>query len=276
MNYIKKSDDGIKENVLQIINTMIKNKVDLFYKKSGWDPFDPSYLSRYEKELKITDEKFWELCFTSIFYAGFKAQTVDDKYEDLCECFGDFDKVANFTEEEIKGLLSNRKIIRHESKIRAIVDNAKTFLSVIKDYGSGEKYLLSFSVPLIQQNDNDVTKLENLKHDLRDKFKRFGPATTDHFLQRVGFDVLKADIIIRRLFYRLGITEKMLSTSEEDEKIAREISAYIANLMGIPVTSIDRLFHWFGREKGAEICTDKPKCDLCLVSPKCKRSDLIA
>ncbi len=158
----------------------------------------------------------------------------------------------------MKSLLSNNKIIRHEPKIRAIIYNARAFLSIIENYGSAEKYLSGFE------------ELEKLKADLTRRFKYFGPAVADHFLQRIGYDVLKPDVIIRRLFYRLGITERMLENKEADEKIATEISGHIAKLMGIPVTALDRLLHWFGRRAGAEICTDKPKCDRCLVSPKCE------
>jgi hypothetical protein len=183
--------------------------------------------------------------------------------------------LANYGEKETKKLCSNRKIIRHERKIRAIVNNAKIFLSIIKNYGSAQKYISSFSVPLIPKSKDDLIKLEKLKSNLNTKFEYFGPAVTDHFLQQIGFEVLKADIIIRRLFYRLGITKKMLSTSKEDERIASKISDHIAKLMDISVTSIDSLFHWFGRQKGGEICTkDKPKCNLCLVTPKCNINTL--
>ncbi len=55
MKHIKISDTEIKRKVLQIVDTMVRNKVDGFYKTKGWDPFDPSYLSRYKAKIKITN-----------------------------------------------------------------------------------------------------------------------------------------------------------------------------------------------------------------------------
>jgi DNA-3-methyladenine glycosylase I len=272
-SYTGKPDEAIRENVLQIIETMVQNKVEGFYGKKGWDPFDPSFLTRHQldKPLKLENDQFWEQCFAVIFYAGFRAQTVEHKYAALCQRFGDYNRVAEFTEKDVRQMLKDRAIIRHEAKIRAIVQNAKAFLDLLGRYGSARDYIAHFSVPQAPANEDDLARLEQLKCDLRQRFEYFGPATTDHFLMLIGFQVLKADIVIRRLLYRLEITEEMLTPSKEDEKIAMRISLHIAQLIGIPIGSLDTVLHWFGRREGAEICTDKPKCNLCLVKPKCVR-----
>lgn len=271
MEHIQISDVEIIKKAKAIIQTMVHNGVPGYVNTPGWDPFDPDLLNPTVSKIQISDDGFWELCFTTIFYSGFRAQIVDNMYSDLMDQFGNCQRTARLGEDTVTEALSNRKVIRHERKIRSVVHNARQYLQVLQEFGSAQEYLASFGAQLIVKSEKDRENLDNLKSDLRKRFKFYGPAVTDHFLLRLGFQVIKADIVIRRLIYRLEITKRKLTTSQKDEQIANSIAEYIASMMGIPIKSLDYLFHWFGRMEGAQICTKKPKCLLCLVTPKCKR-----
>ena len=81
---------------------------------------------------KIDFAKFYEIIMFVTFYSGFKAETVNHKYFDIKKALGKVNTVAKFKEKDIKVLLKNSKIIRHETKIRACIHNASSF--IIKEF----------------------------------------------------------------------------------------------------------------------------------------------
>lgn len=238
--------------VRQIIETMTANKVKGFYATKGWHPFDPEYLSKKPRTIRVSNDRFWELNFTTIFYAGFRAQTVDDNYEQLCSLLSDYKRLASRSDARIAWRLIQRSPIRHPLKIQAVIHNARSYVLLLREFISAQSYISSYRLPRAIQTSEELQRLETLKADLRSRFKFYGPAVTDHFLMRLGFEVLKPDIIIRRLFYRLAITKRLLGTSKRDELVASQISRDIASSLRIPVSSLDKLLHFFGRRQGAE------------------------
>ncbi len=55
------------------------------------------------------------------------------------------EKVAAFTEEDKRRLMSNPNIIRNGRKIDAAVCNAKRFLEIQKEFGSFDRYIWGFT-----------------------------------------------------------------------------------------------------------------------------------
>lgn len=69
------------------------------------------------------------------------------KREVFRACFADFDfeKVAQFTEEDIIRIAATENMIHSERKIAAMVHNAKMFCAIRAEYGTFDRYIWSFT-----------------------------------------------------------------------------------------------------------------------------------
>jgi DNA-3-methyladenine glycosylase I len=78
--------------------------------------------------------------------AGLSWQTVLNKRENYRAAFDNFDagKVARYNEARVMKLMNNTGIIRNQLKIRATIQNAKSFLKVREEFGSFDAYLWRF------------------------------------------------------------------------------------------------------------------------------------
>lgn len=66
-----------------------------------------------------------------------------ENYQKALDNF-DFEKIAQYGDGEIQGLLANPGIVRNRLKIQSTVKNARATLEVIKEYGSLDSYLWQF------------------------------------------------------------------------------------------------------------------------------------
>jgi DNA-3-methyladenine glycosylase I len=78
--------------------------------------------------------------------AGLSWQTVLNKRENYRAAFDNFDaeKVARYNEARVVKLMNNPGIIRNQLKIRATIQNAKSFLKMQEEFGSFNAYLWRF------------------------------------------------------------------------------------------------------------------------------------
>lgn len=236
--------------------------------------YSRSTLTRSELEDKLSEyrtidyrnlsdgEVFWRLTQV-IFYSGMKATTVQDHISALRERFSDYNEVKNSNP---KSYLGDPRLIQNERKIEAVIYNAKRFDSMIRKHGSFRNYLDSHG----SLNDSDT--LERLAVELRKMFRYLGPRTVYHFMTDLGFNVLKPDRVICRIFYRLGFIDR-----EEDTLGAISVGRLISTATGEPIRFIDIvlvLYGQMGRKKGLEIdegiCLSNPRCYLCGVAEYCK------
>jgi hypothetical protein len=95
-----------------------------------------------------------------------------------------------------------------------------------------------------------------------------GPITSFHFLTDIGFNVIKPDRVLMRIFFRLGLVQ-----SETDYVTAIIVGRRFSEATGYPIRYIDIIFVSYGQidlEKLTAICTTvSPKCHLCGVSKYC-------
>ncbi|MFA5869604.1 MAG: DNA-3-methyladenine glycosylase I [Candidatus Bathyarchaeia archaeon] len=213
------------------------------------------------RNLSDTDV-FWRLTQV-VFYSGMRATTVQDHIPALRERFNDYREVMNSNLESYRG---DTRLIQNERKIVAVIDNSKRFDLLVRKHGSFRNYLDSHG-PL-----HDPDTLKRLAGELRKTFRYLGPRTVYHFMTDLGFNVLKPDRVICRIFYRLGFIE-----SEEDTLGAIIIGRLISAATGEPIRFIDVilvLYGQVGRKKGLEIdegvCLSNPRCHLCGVADYCK------
>ena len=125
------------------------------------------------------------------FQAGLSWECVLNKREDFRKAYDNFDidKICNYDDTKIQGLLNNDKIIRNKLKIKASITNSKIFKSIQNEYGSFYNYLKTFmNQDIIYETDATTNDLsDNISNDLRKRGMRFVGSTIIYsFLQAVG------------------------------------------------------------------------------------------
>ncbi|HYB76365.1 MAG TPA: DNA-3-methyladenine glycosylase I, partial [Nitrososphaerales archaeon] len=115
---------------------------------------------------------------THVFSAGLNWRVVENKRAAFRRAFADFspEKVARYTEKDVKRLMSDTGIVRNERKIRSTIHNANELQEIKKEQGSFGKYLGIFE-----------KREKELQADLQKRFHHMGPSTTRMFLWSVGY-----------------------------------------------------------------------------------------
>jgi DNA-3-methyladenine glycosylase I len=214
------------------------------------------------------DEIYWTMVCV-VFYSGFRAKTVSERLQSLEKYFKDYQKVKGYTQAEVAQIIDDPNTIHNKRKIHGCIENAKKFDEIVKEHGSFGAYLASFGDP------KDVSTVHLLSNDLRERkrFRYFGRITVNHFLTDLGFNVLKPDRVICRIFSRLGFVE-----DREDLQGVIAVGRMIAEATAQPIRYVDIIFVKYGQEGEDEyfglkdgICLeDKPKCHKCEVTTYCR------
>ncbi len=136
----------------------------------------------YREKRPPNDDAYFESMCRVIFQTGLNWRVIEDKWPTTKKAFCNFEvpKVANFSDAEIESLMKDTGIVRNRGKIKAIVQNAKNFMNVEKQYGSFQKYLDS-----IDKSENYA----NVIRDLVSKFKWLGLPSASLFLYAVGEEI---------------------------------------------------------------------------------------
>ncbi|ACC98233.1 DNA-3-methyladenine glycosylase [Elusimicrobium minutum Pei191] len=92
------------------------------------------------------DRELFEMFILEGMQAGLSWITVLNKREYMRKVFDNFDavKIAKYTESKKQALLKDPGIIRNRLKINALVQNAKAYLEVKKEFGSFDKFIWQF------------------------------------------------------------------------------------------------------------------------------------
>ncbi|MGF7057552.1 DNA-3-methyladenine glycosylase I [Brassicibacter mesophilus] len=169
-------------------------------KRCKWVTDDPIYIEYHDKEWGIPvhdDRKLFEFLILEGAQAGLSWITILKKRENYRKVFDDFDpvKVAQYGEEKIQELLSNKGIVRNRRKIESTVNNAKEFLAIQKEFGSFDKYIWQFvggSPKINNWNRIEEVPVTTVESDLMSKdlkkrgFKFVGSTICYSFMQAVG------------------------------------------------------------------------------------------
>lgn len=143
------------------------------------------------------DRKMFEYLLLESMSCGLSWMLMLSKRDVFAECFADFDfeKVAKFSEEDVRRILETPGMIRSERKVRAIISNAKCFLNVRKEYGSFCDYLWRFTEGksiVYRKLQNGILETRNelsdkIAKDLKKRgFKYLGSVILYSHLQGVG------------------------------------------------------------------------------------------
>ncbi len=121
--------------------------------------------------------------------AGLSWLTVLKKRESYRKAFDHFDakKICRYDAEKKKSLLANEGIVRNRLKIQAVIENAKAFLQVQKEFTSFDRYIWSFTQRKQAEKKKAVAASEIMSKDLKKRGFRFvGPTICYAFMQAVG------------------------------------------------------------------------------------------
>lgn len=142
-------------------------------------------------QLKLDDHYLFEMLILESFQAGLSWECVLNKRADFRDAYDNFllDKVCNYDDRKINELIGNRKIIRNKLKIKASINNAKIFKSIILKYGSFYDYLKSFTKgKIFYETHSTSSKLsDDISCDLKKKGMKFVGSTIIYsYLQAIG------------------------------------------------------------------------------------------
>ena len=138
------------------------------------------------------DRKLFEMLNLEGAQAGLSWLTILKKRATYREAFADFNaaKIARYTAAKKKALMKNDGIVRNRLKIDAVVENAKAFLAVRREFGSFDKYIWQFTGRKTlkrAERKKAVAIGERMSKDLKRRGFRFVGATICYaFMQAVG------------------------------------------------------------------------------------------
>jgi DNA-3-methyladenine glycosylase I len=113
---------------------------------------DPLMLDYHDREWGVPvhdDRKHFEFLVLEAAQAGLSWSIVLRKREAYRRAFSGFDpqKVARFTEKRVQTLTADPGIIRNRMKIEAAVRNARAFLAIQEEFGTGGRRRARFPRP---------------------------------------------------------------------------------------------------------------------------------
>jgi DNA-3-methyladenine glycosylase I len=165
-----------------------------------WCGDDPLYIAYHDNEWGIPvhdDRLLFEFLILEGAQAGLSWITILKKRDNFRDAFDNFDynKVAKYTEEDVKRLLVNSGIIRNQLKIRSATKNAKGFIKIQEEFGSFDKYIWGYvNGKTIQNKWKSMDEMpakteiaEKMSKDLKKRgFNFVGPTICYAFMQAVG------------------------------------------------------------------------------------------
>ena len=171
------------------------------YRRCSWiDMDDPLLIEYHDREWGVpvhSDCKHFEVLVLSGAQAGLNWSLVLKKREGYRRAFDGFDpeKVARYSEREVRTLLADPQIIRNRMKIEAAVRNARAVLKIQEEFGSFDSYCWRFvggtSIlgrwKATRQIPATSAESEALSKDLKQRgFSFVGPTVGYAYMQAAG------------------------------------------------------------------------------------------
>ncbi len=165
-----------------------------------WCGNDPLYIAYHDQEWGVPvrdDQKQFEFLVLESAQAGLSWITILRKREGYRTAYDNFDPeiIASYGEPKVQQLMQNPAIVRNERKIRASIQNAKSFLLIQKEFGSFSNYLWGFidNKPIINHW-TDISQIpaktmlsEQISKDMKQRgFSFLGPTILYAHMQATG------------------------------------------------------------------------------------------
>jgi DNA-3-methyladenine glycosylase I len=167
-----------------------------------WGASTPDYVEYHDREwgMPVTDDHrlFEKLCLEG-FQAGLSWLTILRKRANFRAAFADFDfeRIARYSERDVRRLLKDAGIIRHRGKIESTINNARRALEIRSEFGSLAAYVWRYE-PAKSARPRRITRTElatmattpgsiALSKELKKRGWSFvGPTTVYAFMQAMG------------------------------------------------------------------------------------------
>ena len=165
--------------------------------RCSWPGTDEMYVNYHDKEWGFpenSDVKLFEKISLEGFQSGLAWITILRKRENFRRAFSGFDieKVAKFGERKVQSLLKDEGIVRHEGKIRSVINNSQRAIELIEEQGSLMRFFWLHTAAPNQSRPQTVIPSETIESSelSKDLKKRgwtwIGPTTIYSFMQAVG------------------------------------------------------------------------------------------
>ena len=165
-----------------------------------WCGSDLLYIAYHDGEWGIPvhdDRLLFEFLVLEGAQAGLSWLTVLKKRDNYRKAFHGFDpdRIANYTEADVRRLIADSGIVRNRLKIRSALKNARCVLDIREEYGSLDSYLWRYVDGIPKQNAwksmaelPTKTELSDaMSRDLKKRgFSFVGPTICYAFMQAVG------------------------------------------------------------------------------------------
>jgi DNA-3-methyladenine glycosylase I len=170
-------------------------------KRCSWVNLDDPLLVEYhDREWGVpvhSESRHFEVLVLSGAQAGLNWSLVLKKREGYRRAFDSFDpeKVARYSDKQIRSLLADSQIIRNRMKIEAAVRNARVFLKIREEFGGFDSYCWRFvgGKPKLgrwkttQQIPATSPESEALSKELKQRgFSFVGPTVAYAYMQAAG------------------------------------------------------------------------------------------
>lgn len=137
------------------------------------------------------DNDLFEFLVLETFQSGLSWEIILNKKDYFRKAFSNYnlEEISKFQEDTVNELLKNCNIIRNRQKIEAVINNAKIFIEIQKEFGSFSKYIWKFT------NEQIIYEINKTKSELSDKIakdlkkrgmKFVGSTTIYSYLQAIG------------------------------------------------------------------------------------------
>lgn len=181
-----------------------------------WAESNELFIPYHDEEWGVPvhdDRHLFEMLNLEGAQAGLSWLTILKKREHYRAAFDHFDaeKIANYDSAKKEALLQNEGIVRNRLKINAVVENAKAFLAVQREFGSFDTYIWQFvgGKPVLDAKEQDAQATsERMSKDLKKRGFRFVGATICYaFMQAVGMvndhspDCFRAEMISKGQYH---------------------------------------------------------------------------
>lgn len=187
---------------------------------------------------EIPDDRWLAQMTRSIFQAGFNWKVVDNMWPGFETAFRGFDPgpCAFMDDEWFDALITDKSIVRHGPKIRAVQENAVFILDIRKEHGSFGQMIADWP------SDDYAGLLLRLRAD----GSRLGGTTGQYFLRFMGVDgyILSRDVVGRLIAEgvidkaptskkaMMAVQDAFNSWMDESGRSLKEISRILATSTG--------------------------------------------
>ena len=161
-----------------------------------WCAATPEYLAYHDSEWGYPvsdDRRLFEKLSLESFQSGLSWRTILAKRENFRAAFAgfDFDRIADFTEDDVARLLGDAGIVRHRGKIEAVINNAQRACELAAREGTLAAYVWSFEPDAATLAEPQTVSTSPasvaLSKALKKQGWRFvGPTTVYAFMQAMG------------------------------------------------------------------------------------------